>query len=82
MRLSINRRFHNIDKGTKHQLYFHNNLQNNITRLISIMSKPISIVVVVVVVVQKSLVQKNLGQKNFDPQNFLNQNWIQYCVQY
>ena len=42
---------------------------NQSTRLISIMSKPISIVVVVVVV-QKSLVQKNLGQKNFDPKNF------------
>ena len=32
------------------------------------MSKPNSIVVVVVV--QKSLVQKNLGQKNFDPKKF------------
>ena len=57
------------------------------TRLISMMSKPISIVVVVVVDVQKSwfqkcLVQKNLGQKNFDPKKFWNQNWFPNCVQY
>ena len=44
-------------------------------RLISIMSKPISIVVVVVVVVQKSLFQKCLVQKNLGQQILIQKNF-------
>ena len=49
---------------------------NDKTRLISFVSKPILIVVVVIVVVQKCLVQKIFdlkkywNQNNFDPKNF------------
>ena len=58
------------------------------TRLISIVSKPIKIVVVVIVIVVVSLVQKRKAQKRFVPRKFSNQNnfeskriWAQYCVE-
>ena len=44
-----------------------------LTRLISIMSKPVSIVVVVIVVVVQIFGPKNLRQKNFHPKNFVSQ---------
>ena len=66
------------------------------TRLISIVSKPIKIVVVVnvvVVFVQKHLVQKMFGWVQYWAQfcvkycvqylvQYWAQNWVQYCVQY
>ena len=63
------------------------------TRLISIVSKPIKIVVVVIIIVVVILVQKRWAQKRFVPKNFLNpynfgakkcgvQYWVEYCVEH
>ena len=80
-----------IKNFKEHELLSNSSLERRkriMTRLISIVSKPIKIVVVVVVFVvvlffkkissKKCLVQKNLGQKILDSNNI----WTQYCMQY